>query len=173
MRRFFICLLIPLMLLYGTAACEEAPVRLHVVSQNDTEDAQRIKLYVKDKVLLKARGIAENAQNAQEAYLMLFSSVEEIRSCARDAAAECGFTGEIQCDVTREYFPARLYGEMLLKEGEYPCVSVKIAEAKGKNWWCVIFPDLCLYGEKTKDDRIVFYSKLGLWINRWLDWRKS
>lgn len=165
MRRFFIlfCLL---MLFMCSAKGEEIPVRLHVIAENDEPYAQEIKLNVKDAVYQKAAEIAKNAKNAQEAYAMLFTSVDILRVSARDAAMKAGFSGEIQAIVTREEFPARLYGDMIVKEGEYPTVLVKIGKAEGKNWWCVIYPDLCLYGENTGENGIQFYSKFGYWMKK-------
>ena len=102
---------------------------------------------------------------------MLIRSVFTLRMTAREAALKAGFDGEIEVLVTRENFPARLYGDMIVKEGEYPTVLVRIGKAEGRNWWCVIYPDLCLYGEKTENNDIQFYSKFAYWfkkiINGW------
>lgn len=98
---------------------------------------------------------------------MLFTSVSSLRMTARDAAAESGFTGDIEVECGIEKFPARLYGDLLLKEGEYPSLIVRIGKAEGKNWWCVIYPDLCLYGEKAEEGGIQFYSKIGYWLKKW------
>ena len=165
MRRFFILLCL-LMLFVWRAKCEEIPVRLHVIAQNNEPYAQEIKLKVKDAVYHKAAEITKNAKNAQEAYAMLFTSVDILRISARTAATEAGFPGEIEALVTREKFPARLYGDMIVREGEYPTVLIRIGKAEGKNWWCVIYPDLCLYGENTGNSGIRFYSKFGYWMKK-------
>lgn len=165
MRRFFVLLFLLTLLIYP-AKGEEIPVRLHVIAQSNEPYAQEIKLIVKDAVFETAAEIVKNAESAQEAYAMLFTSVDIIRASARDAAIKAGFTGEIEAIVTREKFPARLYGDMIVKEGEYPALLVKIGKAEGKNWWCVIYPDLCLYGEKTGENDIQFYSKFGYWFKK-------
>lgn len=173
MHRFFIIIILSVFLLPFHAKCETLPVRLHVVAEDDSAESQEIKLIVKNAVIQKARSIIRSAESESEAYSMLISTLDGIRACARNAAAECGFTGEIEVLAAREEFPARLYGNMLMKEGEYPSLIVKIGEGEGKNWWCVIYPDLCYYGEKTKEDEIRFYSKFGYWIQRFLDrWSK-
>lgn len=148
------------------ADAEEMPVRLHVIAENNTPQAQEIKLIVKDAVFEKAAEITKDAKNVQEAYAKLFVSIDKIRAAAREAAVKAGFTGEIDALVTREYFPARLYGDLIMKEGLYPALLVKVGKAEGKNWWCVIYPDLCLYGEKTEANDIQFYSKFGYWFKK-------
>ncbi len=171
MRRFFVLLCLLMFIPCPVSKGEEIPVRLHVIAEDDTRKAQEIKLKVKDAVFETAAGIAKEAKNAQEAYAMLIRSVFTLRMTAREAALKAGFDGEIDVLVTRENFPARLYGDMIVKEGEYPTVLVRIGKAEGRNWWCVIYPDLCLYGEKTENNDIQFYSKFAYWfkkiINGW------
>lgn len=169
MHRFFVLFVLLMLLVLPYAKGEEIPVRLHVIADSNDETAQEIKMKVKDKALEKALEITSGAKSAQEAYAKLFPAIGEIRLAARETAAEWGFTGEIEAEVTREYFPCRLYGNLIVKEGEYPTVLVRIGKAEGKNWWCVIYPDLCLYGEKTDSEDIRFYSKIGLWMKRWRD----
>lgn len=168
MHRFFISFILLMILFCAAAQCEEYPLRLHVIAESNEKEAQEIKLSVKDSVLKKALMITKDAKCARDAYAMLFTSIGEIRACARETAMIFGFTGEIEAVVTREYFPARLYGDILLDEGMYPALLIKIGQAQGRNWWCVIYPDLCLYGEETKTGEIQFYSKFGYWLKRWI-----
>ena len=173
MHRFLFLVLFLYACVMPCANSEEKPVRLHVVAESNEMQAQTLKLKVKDAVLKKALEITKDAQTSQEAYASLFTSIGEIRMCAREAALQYGFTGEINALVTREEFPARLYGDMIVKEGEYPTLLVTIGKAEGKNWWCVIYPDLCLYGEKVDTGGIRFYSKFGYWFNQLMDrWRR-
>ena len=169
MHRFLFLVLFLFVCLMPLSKGEEVPVRLHVVAENNETQAQVLKLKVKDAVLKKALEITKDAQSASEAYTALFTSIGEIRLCARETALKNGFTGEINAVVTREQFPARLYGDMIVKEGEYPTLLVTIGKAEGRNWWCVIYPDLCLYGEKADLGGIRFYSKFGYWFNKLMD----
>ncbi|MBQ5770846.1 MAG: stage II sporulation protein R [Clostridia bacterium] len=166
MHRFFILLGLLMVVLCPSAMGEEKPVRLHVIAENDTLYAQEIKLKVKDAVFTKAAQITKDAENARTAYAKLCASQGELRLTAREAALKAGYTGEIDTEVTHEYFPARLYGDLIVKEGRYPTVLVRIGQAEGKNWWCVIYPDLCLYGQRTDADDIQFYSKFGYWFKK-------
>lgn len=152
----------------GTAFSEDKPIRLHVIAEDDSVTSQDMKMKIRDTMLEETAEITKSAKNAQNAYSALFASVSRLRTCARETAVKNGFTGDIDVIVTKEYFPARLYGDVLLKEGEYPCVRVTIGKAEGKNWWCVLFPDLCLYGERTDDNDIRFYSKFGYVFKRWI-----
>ena len=159
MRRFFI-LFFTLMIFVtcNRAAAEQLPVRLHVRAEDDSKKAQELKLYVRDKVLSCATRITEKCESEQEAYSALFREISLIRNEARKAANEKGFYGTIKVNVKREYFPARLYSDTLMKEGVYPAVTVEIGKAEGKNWWCVIYPEYCLFGEREEGEEIRFYS---------------
>ena len=173
MHRFLCCVLLLLVFVSFAAISEEMPVRLHVVAESDDAEAQEIKLRVKDAVLQKAIEVTKDSKTASEAYSALITSIGEIRLCAREAALQLGYKGPVYATVTHEVFPARLYGDVILKEGEYPTLLIEIGNAEGRNWWCVIYPDLCLYGEKTDEGGIQFYSKFGFWFKQWMGrWKR-
>ena len=166
MRRFFILLIsLFICLTCFRAAAQNLPVRLHVRAQNDTEEAQALKMKVKDSVLTCALEITNGCETAQEAYAELFKNTGVLRNAARKAAFENGFEGKVSVQVTREYFPARLYGDTVLKEGVYPGVCIEIGEGEGRNWWCVIYPEYCLKGLGNENSQIRFYSSLRSFIS--------
>ena len=159
MRRFFILLFtILIFVTFNRAAAEKLPVRLHVRAEDDSDKAQKLKLHVRDGVLSCAAELVENAKDEEKAYAVLFQNTGSLRAAARKAAEEKGFDGKISVCVKREYFPARLYGNTILKEGVYPSVCVEIGEAEGKNWWCVIYPEYCVFEETDESTEIRFYS---------------
>ena len=168
MRRLFCFILFLLMFVSQYALSEEKPIRLHVIAEDDSKYHQDMKLKIRDSVLLAARDVTTMAESPDEAYARLFTSIALLRSIAREEALKDGFTGEISVEIGREYFPARLYGDLMMKEGEYPCVAVRIGKAEGKNWWCVLFPDLCYLGEYTGTGEIEFYSKWRYVFRKWL-----
>lgn len=167
MHRLFICMLILFqMLTFDGLAAQRLPVRLHVRAEDDGVYAQQVKLHVKDRVVEEARRLIQGCAGEEEAYAKLFLHLPLLRKTAHLAACETGFDGGIHVSVGREYFPARLYGSTLLKEGEYPSVCVDIGSGEGKNWWCVIFPTLCGIEEIEPETEIRFYSGIAGFFQR-------
>ncbi len=115
-------------------------VRLHVVGASDNEMDQAVKLQVRDAVLECVASLG-TPQNAAEAKALLEENLPAIRDAANRA-----LEGLENATVTlcREVFPAREYDSFTLPSGVYDSLRVKIGEAKGRNWWCVVFPSLCV-----------------------------
>jgi len=104
-----------------------------------------------------AIGTTDAAAFARNAEIII-SAIRDFAHRYAEAAEEKGFDGKISVCVKREYFPARLYGNTILKEGVYPSVCVEIGDAEGKNWWCVIYPEYCVFEETDESTEIRFYS---------------
>lgn len=121
-------------------------IRLHILADSDDTEAQRIKLAVRDAVL-KAFGeklaVAANASCAQ-VYALLASQADEMRCVAEECAKAEGFTGSVSAEVGRMTLPAKNYGNITLPSGEYQALRITLGSGRGQNWWCVLFPQLCL-----------------------------
>ena len=114
-------------------------VRLHVVANSDSKEDQENKLVVRDAVLRQVTALTQNCENAEQAKKVIGENLQQI---ADAAAAVCG--REIKVSLQRESFETRYYDSFTLPAGEYPSLRVCIGQAKGKNWWCVVFPSLCV-----------------------------
>lgn len=145
----------------------EPPVRLHVIAESDDERAQALKLLVRDAAAARARALISDADSAAEAYEALVVNLRAVRAAAYGAAKDAGYEGEIHVSMQKETFPARIYGNVLLEEGEYHALRVEIGEARGRNWWCVLYPSLCLYGAEDDDanGEVRFYSSILKWLS--------
>lgn len=113
-------------------------VRLHVVANSDSPEDQEQKLLVRDAVLRRVNELTKDCKNAQQAKKVMGENLEEI---ALAAAAVC--PEGIEVSLREESFETRYYDTFTLPAGDYPALRVCIGEAKGKNWWCVVFPSLC------------------------------
>lgn len=107
-------------------------LRLHVVANSDSEYDQSLKLIVRDAVLEAAAGLEDKA--AVEAALPRLQAAAEAVSAGQPVTVTLGY----------EEFPTRVYGSFTLPAGVYPALRVTLGEGKGHNWWCVVFPSLCL-----------------------------
>lgn len=121
-------------------------IRLHVLADSDGAEAQRVKLAVRD-ALLGAFGqelAAAGTQDCDAVYALLQDSAGAMREVAQRCAKENGFNGPVTAEVGRMLLPAKVYGHVTLPEGEYRALRVTLGSGKGQNWWCVLFPQLCL-----------------------------
>ncbi|NLO85981.1 MAG: stage II sporulation protein R [Clostridiales bacterium] len=121
-------------------------IRLHILADSDDTEAQRIKLAVRDAVL-KAFGnelTAAADASCTQVYALLASQAEEMRCVAEECAKAEGFTGSVSAEVGRMTLPAKDYGHITLPSGEYQALRITLGSGEGQNWWCVLFPQLCL-----------------------------
>ena len=115
-------------------------VRLHVVGASDSGEDQAVKLQVRDAVLECVVSLG-NPQTAQEAKALLEENISVICDAANRALDGLDTATVTLC---REVFPIREYDSFTLPSGVYESLRVKIGEAEGRNWWCVVFPSLCI-----------------------------
>lgn len=117
--------------------------RLHVIANSDTQKDQELKLEVKNQVvdfLEETVGETHSAEETKEAVLTHLAQIEEE---ARDTVEEKGYDYPVQAMVEKTYFPEKTYGDCTFPAGEYEALIIRIGDAKGKNWWCVLYPSLC------------------------------
>ena len=129
------------------AACGQLPrdvVRLHVVANSNGAEDQAVKLLVRDAVLEEAARWYQGAGSMEEASSQLCTHLQSIAGAARQVLGEQGVGYSATAQMTEMYFPTRDYGDFRLPAGRYRTLRVTLGEGAGKNWWCVVFPTLCL-----------------------------
>lgn len=128
-------------------ACGQLPrdvVRLHVVANSNGAEDQAVKLLVRDAVLEEAARWYQGAGSMEEASSQLCTHLQSIAGAARQVLGEQGVGYSATAQMTEMYFPTRDYGDFRLPAGRYRTLRVTLGEGAGKNWWCVVFPSLCL-----------------------------
>lgn len=115
-------------------------IRLHVLAASDAEEEQAIKLRVRDAVLCLLDEKLDGETDKAAAAEILRNSLDEIQSAAASAAEG----RPVSVTLTRERYPTRSYGALALPAGRYDSLRVILGEGEGHNWWCVVFPPLCL-----------------------------
>ncbi len=142
------------------ASCEGLPenvVRLHVVANSDFPADQAVKLKVRDAVLREAAKWYGDAGSMEEASAALCLHLDAIRAAADGVLRESGSPYTARAKVTDLYFPTRDYEDFSLPAGKYRTLRVTLGNGEGKNWWCVVFPALCLpAAEKRNEDPLAF-----------------
>ena len=119
-------------------------VRLHVLANSDTEEDQALKLRVRDRVLARAQEILEQSADMEQAEQALTAALPELTREARETLAAEGCAQPVQARLEPAEFPTKDYDGFSLPAGKYLALRVIIGQGAGQNWWCVVFPSLCL-----------------------------
>lgn len=117
--------------------------RLHVLANSDREEDQNLKLMVRDKLLDYMNSICSNCHSKQEAISLVEENKDTFQQIAIDTIKEQGYSYSVKINIGNFEFPTKNYGDISLPAGYYDALRVEIGEAKGQNWWCVMFPPLC------------------------------
>ncbi len=124
-------------------------VRLHIVANSDSVDDQALKLKVRDAILEHMRLKYPEGATRDEAADYLKKSLPEIQQIAMDVLKENGSNEAVSARYGVFSFPTKTYEDVALPAGMYEAVRVELGEAQGKNWWCVMFPPLCVADANT------------------------
>ena len=115
-------------------------VRLHVIAASDETAEQELKLRVRDNVLEYLTPVLDKAESPEEAQRIINGELTSIKA----AAEACAGGRSVSVTLGQEYYPTREYEGFTLPAGQYQSLRVILGEGKGHNWWCVVFPPLCV-----------------------------
>lgn len=121
----------------------KAVFRLHVIANSNTTEDQELKLKVRDSLLNYMNSICSNCSTKEEAISIAHNNINNFQQIAEKTVLENGYNYPVKIDINNFYFPTKNYGDISLPAGYYDALKVEIGDAKGKNWWCVMFPSLC------------------------------
>ena len=141
---FSLLLILGILPVHGEEKIYDTVVRLHVLANSDSEEDQAIKLKVRDAILTVTAPLLENCKTQAEAEAVLTEHTEEIRAAAIAVLRQNGRSEEVFIELGQEEYPTRSYDSICFPSGEYLSLRVCIGEAEGQNWWCCLFPPLCL-----------------------------
>ena len=131
-------------LLWGVWSLAQEVIRLHVIAASDSDADQALKLQVRDAVLAQATDWLAGTTDRDEAEDILRTHLAELRDTAQATVQLQGCEDVVEAWLTPESYPTRDYGAFALPGGEYLSLRIIIGEGAGHNWWCVIFPSLCV-----------------------------
>ena len=129
-------------------------LRFHVLANSDSEKDQKLKLAVKDAVILRISDGMNQCKTKEEAENYILENKKEIEETARTVVAQYGEGYTVNLTLTKEYYPRRTYGDVTLPAGEYSSVRILLGEAEGQNWWCVLFPQVCTDTATPAEERL-------------------
>ena len=135
-------------------ACEdisERVLRLHVLAASDSEEDQTLKLKVRDAIIAETDGLLDGVESTALAKKQLETVLPQIKQIAETCLRDNGCEDTVAVSLCETYFTTRQYDSVTLPAGYYDALRVVIGEGKGKNWWCVVFPPMCLSGACEDD----------------------
>lgn len=134
-------------------------IRFHVLANSDSPEDQKLKLKVRDKIIDTMSSDLETSKNVGETRNILINNLDKIEETAREEIYKNGQDYGVRVSLGEHGFPTKRYGNVVFPAGKYEALRVEIGNAKGQNWWCVMFPPLCfvdvkhgLTDEKTKKE---------------------
>ncbi len=140
---------------HGEEEIYENTVRLHVIAASDSEEDQSLKLQVRDRVLDFVSQKLEKVEDHATACSLLDGMKDELEKCAEEALSAAGDVRDVVVEFVKEKYPIRYYEGFTLPAGSYNSLRVVIGEGKGKNWWCILFPSVCISDAvKAKEDYV-------------------
>lgn len=125
--------------------------RLHILANSDSEADQALKLTVRDRLLSFSEGLFRAASDKEEAEALAASHLQAFADLAAQTVRECGYDYPVRAELTKMYFTTRVYDRYTLPSGMYDALRITIGSGEGHNWWCVMYPSLCVSAAAEQD----------------------
>ena len=139
-----IVLLLGILPIHGESEVYGSVLRLHVLANSDSEEDQALKLKVRDAVLEAATPLLVDCTTREEASAVVEANLDMLTVVAQQTIAAAGREDPVEITLSREVYPTRAYEGFCFPSGAYLSLRVMIGKAEGQNWWCVLFPPMCL-----------------------------
>lgn len=130
----------------------EKVFRLHIIANSNSMEDQKLKLKVRDRILNDFGKELMYIEDLETSKKIVESNLERIKLIAKDEIEKNGYNYDVSAYVTDMYFDTRKYGKISLPAGYYNAVRITIGNANGKNWWCVMFPPMCVPAAKGEHE---------------------
>lgn len=139
-------------------------IRLRIIANSNSEIDQNVKLEIRDEVVNYIYPLVKEIEDQQEAREIIYQSVNEIEKLVNQVLIKNDIQTNYYVDYGMTNFPTKAYGDKIYKAGQYEAVYIVLGEGNGENWWCVLFPPLCLVdvtlegGQVSENNEKVEYS---------------
>lgn len=125
--------------------------RLHILANSDSEADQSLKIKVRDKVLDFTEDLFNSANSKEEAESIISDNLQLISNVAYQTVLDNGYDYVVTAEITNMYFTTRYYEDYTLPSGMYDALRITIGEGEGHNWWCVMYPSICISSAEDKE----------------------
>ena len=156
-----LCIAFVLTVIYSVipfqAECEQISnevFRLHILANSDSEEDQSLKLRVRDSLLKYTDRLFSEAENSDEAEGIARDNLERLRAVAQREVYANGYDYQVKAEVVNMYFNTRYYERYTMPAGMYDALRITIGSGEGHNWWCVMYPSICISSAVETDKRV-------------------
>ena len=146
-----VMLFVGLFPVHGEGEIYDSVVRLHVLANSDSEEDQAVKLAVRDAILEVTVPLLQDCKTKEEAVSLLEENRPLLTETAKSVLRQEGFDDAVCIEMGLEDYPTRTYDSLCFPAGEYISMRVNLGEGEGQNWWCCLFPPLCLGAATVKE----------------------
>lgn len=127
--------------------------RLHILANSDSEEDQSLKIKVRDEVLEYTEDLFNSADSKEEAERVISDNLQSISNVAYKTVLDNGYDYAVTAEITNMYFATRYYEGYTLPSGMYDALRITIGEGEGHNWWCVMYPSICISSAEDKESK--------------------
>ncbi len=131
----------------------ENVLRLHIIANSDSQDDQALKLKIRDRILEETSDVFAGCESLYSAEVTTKSELDNFENIANTVIKANGFNYKAKVSLGDCYFETRHYDTFSLPAGNYRSLIIELGKAEGKNWWCVIFPSICIPAASSSDLR--------------------
>lgn len=134
-------------------------IRLRVLANSNSEYDQSIKIKVSIKIQDKLKELLKDTKNINEAKTIIKNNINNLNNYIKSELQKEHYNKNISIMYGNNFFPNKKYKDVIYKKGYYDSIVIKIGEGKGNNWWCVLFPPLCLMEVDESNIEYKYYVK--------------
>lgn len=133
-------------------------IRLHVIANSDSVEDQNLKLKVRDEIIKEVSNL-ENSGSIHQSRKYLQEHLKDMEETAEAVIKKNGKKYTAQADLGVRWIPAKTYGDLYFPAGNYEALNVTLGKGEGQNWWCVLFPPLCLIEDNEEEIEAAGFTK--------------
>ena len=141
---------------------KDSLIRFHVIANSDTEEDQNLKIKVKNEIIDYLYPYLSESESLDESRQIIKDNMPKVKEIAKKVISDNNYDYNVRLQLSRENFPDKSYGNIVLPQGNYEAFRIIIGSGQGKIWWCVMFPPLCFVDESKAE---VEYDKVEEKIN--------
>ena len=128
--------------------------RLHILANSDSAEDQALKLKVRDALLEYTDMLFDKAANSDEAENIAMENLKTLQTVAQNVVYENGYDYKVNAQVVKMYFNTRYYDNYTMPAGIYDALRITVGDGKGHNWWCVMYPSICISSAVDTDEKV-------------------
>lgn len=140
---------------YSCNSIRNSVFRIHILANSDSEYDQSLKLKVRDRLLSDGLEVFKDSESLSETLVLARENINRFRKSAENELQKNGCNYSVKASVEKCRFNMRTYENCTLPAGEYYALQIKIGKAKGKNWWCVMYPSICVSSSSQKIEDVL------------------